>query len=59
MTDPVSRTILLLDIERYSDRDDVEQAYLRRMLYDITDRVLEMRRHRRDPAVCAPTAATL
>ncbi|MFF4539035.1 hypothetical protein [Streptomyces aureus] len=41
MTDPVSRTILLLDIEKYSDRDDVEQAYLRRMLYDITDRALE------------------
>ncbi|MFE0511381.1 hypothetical protein [Streptomyces sp. NPDC058964] len=40
MSDPVSRTILLLGIERYSDRDDVEQAYLRRMLYDITDRVL-------------------
>ena len=31
-TDPVSRTILLLDIERFSDRDDGEQAYLRRML---------------------------
>ncbi|MGN5379820.1 hypothetical protein ACQ4WX_29060 [Streptomyces lasalocidi] len=41
MTDPVSRTILLLDIERFSDRDDVEQAYLRRMLYDLTDRALE------------------
>ncbi|NEA61758.1 hypothetical protein [Streptomyces sp. SID12488] len=41
MTDPVSRTILLLDIERFSDRDDVEQAYLRRMLYAITDRALE------------------
>ncbi|MFI1766743.1 hypothetical protein ACH41H_32465 [Streptomyces sp. NPDC020800] len=41
MTHPVSRTILLLDIERFSDRDDVEQAYLRRMLYDITDRALE------------------
>ncbi|HEY8987263.1 MAG TPA: hypothetical protein VIU15_47835 [Streptomyces sp.] len=41
MTDPVSRTILLLDIERFSDRDDVEQAYLRRMLYDIADRALE------------------
>ncbi|MFJ2738982.1 hypothetical protein ACIO3O_04890 [Streptomyces sp. NPDC087440] len=38
--DPVSRTILLLDIERYSDRDDVEQAYLRRMLYEIADRTL-------------------
>ncbi|MFD8970636.1 hypothetical protein ACFV0C_37565 [Streptomyces sp. NPDC059568] len=41
MTDPVSRTILLLDIEKYSDRDDVEQTYLRRMLYDIADRALE------------------
>ncbi|MFC8346049.1 hypothetical protein [Streptomyces sp. NPDC057280] len=41
MTDPVSRTILLLDIEKFSDRDDVEQAYLRRMLYDVTDRALE------------------
>ncbi|MET8946321.1 hypothetical protein ABZX30_22745 [Streptomyces sp. NPDC004542] len=41
MTDPVIRTILLLDIERFSDRDDVEQAYLRRMLYDITDRTLQ------------------
>ncbi|MEU1663300.1 hypothetical protein ABZ547_06780 [Streptomyces sparsogenes] len=40
MTDPVSRTILLFDIERYSDRDDVEQAYLRRMLYDVADRTL-------------------
>ncbi|MET7451105.1 hypothetical protein ABZT03_04240 [Streptomyces sp. NPDC005574] len=37
----MSRTILLLDIEKYSDRDDVEQAYLRRVLYDITDRALE------------------
>ncbi|MFF3909249.1 hypothetical protein ACFYZJ_25440 [Streptomyces sp. NPDC001848] len=41
MTDPVSRTILLLDVERFSDRDDVEQAYLRRMLHDITDRTLD------------------
>ncbi|MEU8953924.1 hypothetical protein AB0C93_06450 [Streptomyces sp. NPDC048518] len=41
MTDPMSRTILLLDIEKYSNRDDIEQAYLRRMLYGITDRVLE------------------
>ncbi|MGV9695225.1 hypothetical protein ACWDTR_05680 [Streptomyces sp. NPDC003470] len=41
MTNPVNRTILLLDIERFSDRDDVEQAYLRRMLYDIADRALE------------------
>ncbi|PVE10124.1 hypothetical protein [Streptomyces scopuliridis] len=37
----MSRTILLLDIEKYSDRDDVEQRYLRRMLYDIADRALE------------------
>lgn len=41
MTEPVSRTILLFDIEKYSGRDDVEQAYLRRMLYGIADRVLE------------------
>ncbi|MGW2423648.1 hypothetical protein ACWC0C_31100 [Streptomyces sp. NPDC001709] len=41
MNDPVSRTMLLLDIERYSDRDDVEQAYLRRVLYDIADRALD------------------
>lgn len=40
-TEPVSRTILLFDIERFSDRDDVEQAYLRRMLYAIADRTLE------------------
>ncbi|MEW2621220.1 hypothetical protein [Streptomyces sp. NPDC048106] len=41
MRDPVNRTILLFDIEKYSDRDDVEQAWLRRVLYDITDRALE------------------
>ncbi|GHJ34935.1 hypothetical protein [Streptomyces sp. TS71-3] len=41
MTEPVSRTILLLDIERYSDRDDIEQTYLRRRLYDVTDRALQ------------------
>ncbi|MFF9125889.1 hypothetical protein ACF09J_21720 [Streptomyces sp. NPDC014889] len=41
MSDPVGRTMLLLDIERYSDRDDVEQAYLRRVLYNIADRALE------------------
>ncbi|MFF2730183.1 hypothetical protein ACFVS9_20080 [Streptomyces sp. NPDC058008] len=40
MSDPVNSTILLLDIEKYSDRDDVEQAYLRRMLFDLTDRAL-------------------
>ncbi|MFJ8345762.1 hypothetical protein ACIQ9J_05230 [Streptomyces sp. NPDC094153] len=41
MNDPVGRTMLLLDIERYSDRDDVEQAYLRRVLYNIAVRALE------------------
>ena len=41
MSDPVSRTLLLLDIERYSNRDDVEQVYLRRALYDIADRALD------------------
>ncbi|MFE6494050.1 hypothetical protein [Streptomyces sp. NPDC057748] len=54
MNDPVNSTILLLDIEKYSERDDVEQAYLRRMLYDLTDRALlaagidETRRRRAD-----------
>jgi hypothetical protein len=54
MTDPVSRTILLLDIEKFSDRDDVEQSYLRRMLYGVADRTLlaagidETRRQRAD-----------
>ncbi|MEV2260339.1 hypothetical protein OG473_15455 [Streptomyces anulatus] len=40
MSDPVNSTILLLDIEKYSDRDDVEQSYLRRMLFDLTDHAL-------------------
>ncbi|MER5358324.1 hypothetical protein [Streptomyces sp. NPDC002785] len=54
MTHPVSRTILLLDIEKFSDRDDVEQSYLRRMLYDVADRTMlaagidETRRQRAD-----------
>ncbi|WP_405753579.1 hypothetical protein [Streptomyces sp. NBC_01411] len=37
----MNQTLLLLDIERYSDRTDVEQAYLRRMLYDIADGTLD------------------
>ncbi|WP_330174156.1 hypothetical protein OG875_11705 [Streptomyces sp. NBC_01498] len=41
MNTPLNRTILLLDIERYSDRDDIEQAFLRRMLYDIADQTLD------------------
>lgn len=32
--------MLLIDTERFSDRDDVQQAYLRRMLYGIVDRTL-------------------
>ncbi|MGP3687899.1 hypothetical protein ACTVZO_24965 [Streptomyces sp. IBSNAI002] len=40
MTDPLARTVLLVDTERFSDRDDVQQAYLRRMLYGIVDRTL-------------------
>lgn len=37
MADPVFRTILLFDIEQFGSRDDVEQAYLRRVLYDVVD----------------------
>jgi hypothetical protein len=40
MTDPVYRTILLFDIEQYGSRDDVEQAFLRRVLYDVVDTTL-------------------
>ncbi|GLW00010.1 hypothetical protein [Streptomyces lavendulae] len=40
MSDPLHRTFLLVDTERFSDRDDVQQAYLRRMLYDVVDRTL-------------------
>ncbi|WP_406093640.1 hypothetical protein [Streptomyces sp. NBC_01013] len=40
MSGPVNSTILLLDIEKFSLRDDVEQAYLRRMLFELTDRAL-------------------
>ncbi|MEU3468274.1 hypothetical protein ABZ716_10130 [Streptomyces sp. NPDC006687] len=40
MANPLPRTFLLVDTERYSDRDDVQQAYLRRMLYDVVDRTL-------------------
>ncbi|QES49642.1 hypothetical protein DEJ50_19350 [Streptomyces venezuelae] len=53
MAHPLNRNLLLLDIEKFSDRDDVEQAYLRRMLYDVLDRVLQeagidQTHHRRD-----------
>ncbi|TRV76994.1 hypothetical protein FKN01_16625 [Streptomyces sp. 130] len=40
MSHPVHSTILLLDIEKFSERDDVEQAYLRRMLFELADRAL-------------------
>ncbi|MEG8277072.1 hypothetical protein [Streptomyces sp. AHA2] len=40
MTDPVYRTILLFDIEQYGSRDNVEQAFLRRVLYDVVDTTL-------------------
>ncbi|WP_019055489.1 hypothetical protein [Streptomyces prunicolor] len=40
MTDPVYRTILLFDIEQFGKRDNVEQAYLRRVLYDVVDATL-------------------
>lgn len=40
MSDPVNSTIFLLDIEDFSKRDDVEQAYLRRMLFELADRAL-------------------
>ncbi|WP_367135747.1 MULTISPECIES: hypothetical protein [Streptomyces] len=40
MREPVNRTILLLDIERFSSRDDVVQAVLRRTLNTVVDRTL-------------------
>ncbi|WP_371527746.1 hypothetical protein OG302_18190 [Streptomyces sp. NBC_01283] len=40
MTDSLNRTILLFDIEQFGTRDDVEQAFLRRMLYDVADGTL-------------------
>ncbi|MEB3964941.1 hypothetical protein OKJ48_32620 [Streptomyces kunmingensis] len=40
MTGPVNRTILLFDIEQFGTRDDVEQAFLRRLLYEVVDATL-------------------
>jgi hypothetical protein len=40
MTEPVNRTILLFDIERFSRRDDVEQAFLRRTLGSVVEDTL-------------------
>ncbi|MEV6200647.1 hypothetical protein AB0M64_11770 [Streptomyces sp. NPDC051771] len=41
MREPVNRTILLLDIEKFSRRDDVVQAVLRRRLNNLVDQTLE------------------
>ncbi|MFI9742099.1 hypothetical protein [Streptomyces sp. NPDC052494] len=41
MREPVNRTILLFDIERFSRRDDVVQAVLRRTFHKIVDQTLE------------------
>jgi hypothetical protein len=40
LTEPVNRTILLLDIEDYSRRDNVEQTFLRRGLHSVVEDVL-------------------
>ncbi|TQF04604.1 hypothetical protein E6W39_23220 [Kitasatospora acidiphila] len=40
MREPVNRTILLLDIERFSRRDDVVQAVLRRSLNAVVDQTM-------------------
>ncbi|MFI6445049.1 hypothetical protein [Kitasatospora sp. NPDC050543] len=40
MGEPVNRTILLLDIEQFSRRDDVVQAVLRRTLNTVVDQTL-------------------
>ncbi|MET8623080.1 hypothetical protein ABZW30_04875 [Kitasatospora sp. NPDC004669] len=40
MTEPVNHTILLLDIEQFGRRDDVEQAFMRRMLYSVLHETL-------------------
>ncbi|MFI0786750.1 hypothetical protein ACH4Q6_14310 [Streptomyces lydicus] len=40
LTEPVNRSILLLDIENYSRRDDVEQSFLRRGLHSLVEDAL-------------------
>jgi hypothetical protein len=40
LTEPVNRTILLLDIENFSQRDDVEQTFLRRGLHNVVEETL-------------------
>ncbi|WP_151775754.1 adenylate/guanylate cyclase domain-containing protein [Streptomyces abyssomicinicus] len=38
---PMQRSLLLADLESFSTRDDVEQAYMRRALFGLLDRVAE------------------
>ncbi|MFH8985238.1 nucleotidyl cyclase domain-containing protein [Streptomyces varsoviensis] len=40
MTEPVNRTILLFDIEKFGQRDDVEQTFMRRMLHTVVEDTL-------------------
>ncbi len=40
MAEPVNRTILLLDIEKFGQRDDVEQTFMRRMLHTVVEDTL-------------------
>ncbi len=41
MTEPAHRTILLFDIEKFGQRDDVEQSFMRRMLYAVLQETLQ------------------
>ncbi|MFD7449858.1 hypothetical protein [Kitasatospora sp. NPDC059827] len=67
MTDPVNHTILLLDIEQFGRRDDVEQAFMRRMLYSVLHETLrsagvepaEQRLEDRGDSVMALISATV
>ncbi|MEU4113077.1 hypothetical protein AB0F71_01080 [Kitasatospora sp. NPDC028055] len=67
MTDPVNHTILLLDIEQFGRRDDVEQAFMRRMLYAVLHETLrsagvepaEQRLEDRGDSVMALISATV
>ena len=41
MPEPINRTILLLDIEGFGKHDDVQQTFMRRVLYDVVRATLE------------------
>ena len=41
MPEPINRTILLLDIEGFGKHDDVQQTFMRRVLYDVVRGTLE------------------